>query len=270
MPAHHDDGTRCALFGALFHPSGGLVYHWRALRWRRALWASFHDQVRRWLADWRPEARHLVLIGPSGGYALTSRFLDRFGPITVLEPDPLARHILARRFPDHAFDWRGSDRLARPGGFRRLADGHPDAAFLFCNLLGQMPRGAAAGFDRRAWLAEIEAALSGHAWASWQDLASTDRRPDRRDGLVLDRAIPLDAVLGHYWQGGELAIHDHDCAGMCPSLPRACTTWQLRPGRWHLVEWLACRGAGTDSHALDLAGASSGARQLASGGARHS
>lgn len=268
MPAHPDCDTRSALPGPLFHPSGGLVYHWRAWRWRRSLWAPFHDQVRRWLTDWRPEAMHLVLVGPSGGYALTRQFLDRFDPVTVLEPDPLARRILARRFPEHAFDWREGDRLARPGGFRWLADSHPDAAFLFCNLLGQTPQGAQAGFDRRAWLAELEAALSGRAWASWHDLAATDRRPDRHDCLALDHAVPLDHVLVHYWLGGELSIHDHECAGLCPSLPRACTTWQLRPGRWHLIEWLACKGAEAgEDRALEPAAASSAAHRLASGGA---
>ncbi len=226
------------------HPSGGLVYHGRAWRWRRTLWAAFHDQVRRWLTDWRPAARPLVLVGPSGGYALTSQFLERFAPITVLEPDPLARRILARRFPEHAFAWRSGERLARAGGFRWLADSHPDAAFLFCNLLGQLPQGAGAGFDRRAWLSELEPALSGRAWASWHDVASTDRPPDRHDALSLAGALPLDAVLAHYWRGGELAIHDHGCDGLCPARPRAYALWPLRPGRWHLVEWLACRGSG--------------------------
>jgi hypothetical protein len=80
----------------LLHPSGGLVYHWRAWRWRRTPWAPFHDQVRRWLTDWRPEAGQLVLVGPSGGYALSSQFLERFRKITVLEPDDLARRKIGR------------------------------------------------------------------------------------------------------------------------------------------------------------------------------
>ncbi len=83
----------------ILHASGGLLYHLRAWRWRRTLWAPFLAQVRRWQTDWRPDARHLVLIGPSGGYAQTRQFLERFPEITALEPDPVARYILARRFP---------------------------------------------------------------------------------------------------------------------------------------------------------------------------
>ena len=224
---------------SLLHPSGGLVYHGRAWRWRRRLWAPFHDQVRRWLTDWRPQEQHLVLLGPSGGYALSSQFLARFSRLTVLEPDPLARYVLARRFPEHRFVHREGGRFARPGGFAWLAATFPDAAFLFCNLLGQTPAGAVAAFDKGAWLAELAPALAGRAWASWHDLASTARPPDVHGPLALPAAAPLEAVLARYWRGGELEIHDHGCAGLSPDQPRQYVIWRLTPGRYHLVEWLA-------------------------------
>ncbi len=226
----------------LLHPSGGLVYHWRAWRWRRRLWAPFHDQVRRWLTDWRPGEKHLVLVGPSGGYALSSQFLERFPRITVLEPDALARRILARRFPEHRFEWRDGPGLVEAGGFGRLVDTHPDAAFLFCNLLGQTPVGAGPGFDRRAWLAAWQAALAGRSWASWHDLASSSRPPDRAGVLALPRDGHLDEILARFWQGGVLEIHDHECAGLFPDLPRQCATWRLAPKHYQLIEWISGRG----------------------------
>lgn len=226
----------------ILHDSGGLIYHYRAWRWRRTLWTPFHEQVRRWLTDWRPEVGHLVLIGPSGGYALSSQFLDRFPRITVLEPDALARRILARRFPEHRFLWRDSPLLARAGGFRWLADTYPDAAFLFCNLLGQSPVGVGRDFDRRAWLEDGQSALAGRAWASWHDLASSSRPPDRTGVLDLPQAQPLDSVLAHLWQGGELEIHDHECAGLYPALPRQYVVWHLTPERRHLIEWISQSG----------------------------
>jgi hypothetical protein len=222
----------------ILHPSGGLLYHLRAWRWRRTLWAPFHDHLRRWLTDWRPEAEHLVLIGPSGGYALSRPFLEHFHRITVLEPDPLARYILARRFPDCRFIWENAAWLVRPEGFRMLVERFPDGAFLFCNLLGQTPVGAGAGFDHRSWLESLEAALAGRTWASWHDLASTSRPPDRHDVLASSRTEPLDGVLGCYWQGGELEIHDHGCAGLSPDRPREYAIWHLLHGRYHLIEWL--------------------------------
>lgn len=234
----------------ILHPSGGLIYHLRAWRWRRSLWAPFHDQVRRWLTDWRPEmgnsvdnhVDHLVLVGPSGGYALSRQFLERFRRITVLEPDPLARHILAHRFPDCRFVWENAPWLAEPEGFRLLAERFPDAVFLFCNLLGQSLVGACRGFDRRPWLEDWQSALAGRAWASWHDLASSSRPPDRTGVLDLPQAQPLDAVLAYFWRGGELAIHDHECAGLYPVLSRQYVVWHLTPERHHLIEWISQSG----------------------------
>lgn len=225
--------------GYLFHPSGGLPYHLRAWRWRHGLWAPFHAQVRRWLTDWRPRTRQLVLIGPSGGYALTAQFLERFERIDVLEPDPLARWLLRRRFPRFTFHWHDGRDLSRAGGFSWLAARFPEAAFLFCNLLGQELQGQPRAFRRDAWLRELEPALANREWASWHDLASTSRPPDQPPPPALDRATPLDDLLARCWEGGELEIIDHDTAGLCPLLPRRYAIWRLSPRRYHLIEWMA-------------------------------
>lgn len=223
----------------LLHPSGGLVYHLRAWRYSGSLWTGFHAQVRQWLATWQPAETHLVLVGPSGGYALEGAFLNRFDRITALEPDALARPTLRRRFPSQNFRFDPGMDLAREHGFRHLVDRYPDAAFLFCNLLGQQLVGQPADFDRQAWLSGLAPALSGRSWASWHDLATAHRRPDSTQVLQLGRGESLDAVLARYWQGGELAIHDHACAGLMPQAPRQYAIWELRPGQYHLVEWLA-------------------------------
>ncbi len=67
----------------LLSPTGGLVYHLRALRHRRGLWAPFHRAVANWLAGWQP-GRELVIVGPSAGYALPAGFLMRFERVTAL------------------------------------------------------------------------------------------------------------------------------------------------------------------------------------------
>lgn len=223
----------------LLHPSGGLRYHLRAWRWRRALWAPFHAVVKPWLNEWQPDASHLVLLGPSGGYALAADFLAGFSRITVLEPDPLARRLLRYRFPAIPFEFAVAAWLPGPDGFHQLAQRYPDAAFLFCNLLGQTLVGEGEDHSRAAWLQQLESALQGRAWASWHDLASTARPPDRTAAIARPAAESLENVLAHFWQCGELEIHDHDCAGICPELPRQYAIWQLKPGRYHLVEWLS-------------------------------
>jgi hypothetical protein len=222
----------------LLHPSGGLFYHLRAWRWRYTRWQPFHSEIARWLEAWQPQAAHLVLIGPSGGYGLNARFLARFQRITVLEPDPLARHLLRKGFADFKFEFADSAGLAQQDGPANLAQCYPEAAFLFCNLLGQKLVGQGGGHHRQAWLSALQAALQGREWASWHDLASSTRRPDRFGQLALPQAEPLDDLLARFWIGGELEIHDHDCAGLLPESPRHYAIWQLAPGWFHLVEWV--------------------------------
>ncbi len=233
----------------LLHASGGLLYHLRAWRWRHTRWQPFHSEVARWLDAWRPDASHLVLIGASGGYALNGRFLGRFQRITVLEPDALARRLLRRRFADFEFEFADSSGLARKDGPARLAQNHPDAAFLFCNLLGQKLVGQGAGHQRQAWLQALQAALLGREWASWHDLVSSLRRPDRFAPLLLPELEPLDDLLARFWHGGELEIHDHDCAGMLSKSFRQYAVWQLAPGRYPCVEWLVSTQYGNPQHA---------------------
>ena len=68
--------------------------------------------------------------------------------------------------------------------------------------------------------------------ALWLWLRGDDR------GEIVNRHRALDDLLARFWLGGELEIHDHECAGMLSQSPRQYTLWQLAPGRFHLVEWL--------------------------------
>lgn len=213
----------------MLHPSGGLTYHLRAWRYRQRLWHGYRTQVAEWLHGWQPDSRQLLLIGPSAGYSLAEDFLAGFARISVLEPDPLARALLRRRFPGIRFDF--ASRLHHP---TRLIEDFPDAAWLFCNLLGQ----AWTDTPAATWHAELHAALAGRIWASYHDLVSTARPPDSTGRLDLPGLVALDELLGHFWQGGELIVDDHDSYGLFPHLARSYTVWPLYPGRYHLVEWL--------------------------------
>ena len=226
----------------MFHPSGGLIYHLRALRFRRNLWMPFHAHVLRWITDWRPATDQLVLVGPSGGYALSSQFLARFDKVTIIEPDPLARLILRRRFPFASFELDGDSSLAMPGGLGRLAVRHPHAAILFCNLLGQQLIGEPRGFDRRSWLAQLAPALTGQPWASWHDIISTEDKPRHFERLSRPHADPIESVCSHFWSNHELEVHDHNSYGLCPDRARQYAIWAMTPREFHLVEWVSQGG----------------------------
>lgn len=213
----------------LIHPSGSLVYHWRAWRYRDTLWRPFRHRVDAWLAQWHPTPGHLVLIGPSAGYTLSPSFLGRFQRISVLEPDRLARHLLQRRFPAIHFDFHPA--LTRP---ESLLESFPEAAYLFCNVLGQAWTGA----EESHWHRSLEASLAGQAWASYHDVVSTGRRPDSIDAIDLPAMVPFDDLLGRFWLHGDLTVDDHGTFGLFAELPRRYALWQLTPGRFHLIEWL--------------------------------
>lgn len=223
------------------HASGGLVYHARAWRYRR-LWAPFHATLRAWLEAWHPARDSLLLIGPSGGYALDAAFLARFACVTVIEPDPLARWLLRRRFPRCDLVFAPDPGLAQPDGFARLAREFPGAAILFCNLLGQPLVGEARGMDRDRWIAGLPHALARHSWASWHDRVSTARAPDRAVDFSLPAAEPLETLVARVWQGGEIELVDHLPRDLAPDLARRYALWTLRPDWHHLVEWMASPG----------------------------
>src|SRR5882724_8736674 len=85
----------------LFKPSGGLVYHWRALRYRAVLWSQFRAGIAEWLARRLPLGDELLLVGPSAGHCLPLSQLARFRRLLVLEPDPLARRLLLPELGRH-------------------------------------------------------------------------------------------------------------------------------------------------------------------------
>jgi len=213
----------------LFHASGGLRYHLRARRHADNLWVPFLDRVADWLGAWQPSARRLVLVGPSAGYTLPAAFLHRFREVVAHEPDPLARFLLRRRIGHPALSFEGAvDDLTA------LASQHPDAAFLFCNLLGQDWTGRPA----HVWQPMFADALHGRAWASYHEVASSTRAPDWPGVPRYDACPDFESLMAGFWSGGELVVEDHGTHGLCPHLPREYTFWRFLPERHHLIEWL--------------------------------
>lgn len=216
----------------LLSRSGGLVYHLRALRHARRLWSPFRQAVGDWLQAWSPPRRRLLLIGPSAGYMLCDRFLERFDEIVASEPDPLARLLLRRRLAGRL---RSADFDALGGGtpLRVLRAHRADAAVLFCNVLGQVA--APAG---QSWRALLAAELGDMHWASFHDVVSTTRSPRRDCTPCRGHGESLERVLANFWPGGELPLTDHDTFDLGAGSPAGYALWSLAPGRHHLIEWV--------------------------------
>ena len=222
------------LANQLLHASGGLRWHLTALRHRRRAWQPFCECVSRWLAGWQPARDKLLLVGPSAGWTLPEAFVQRFREVRVLEPDPLARLLLARRLAASRPHFDTLDAFA-PGGLAALRERYADHAILFCNVLGQL----APDEESAAWCAELRATLAPLAWASWHDIASSARAIDAPDEQLVPAHTGFDALLGRFWRGGTLTASDHGSLTLAGGDSFRCVGWVLRPGQHHLVGWVS-------------------------------
>lgn len=253
---------------AWLNPTGGLRYHVRAWRYRRTLWAPFVRAVSRWLFEWRPPEGSIVLVGPSGGYCIDLSFLRRFDEVVVVDTDPIARWIFARRArvalagarTQLRFD--ANDYLSpvegrfETRGVRALCERYPAHAVLFCNVLGQLPLLGpdpteentdvefVGGFEW--WLRALPSTLGARSWASFHDRLSGTMRPK----LALEgescewRASPalVDAFYAQT-DRDEDVLNDHRTSELAVDRARLELLWELVPSAFHLVEAIAVRSA---------------------------
>jgi hypothetical protein len=226
-----------ASLSRLFDATGGLIWHARALRSRRSLWRPFLDEVSSFLDQAPPGHQNLVLVGPSAGWCLSDKFLQNFGSITCIDPDPLAPilfnfvHGAALRRSRAKLIWIDADFFADPLLYLGQAE---DQLVLFCNVAGQLFLNSQSQVEVEARLASIPNILSGYNWGSFHDLLSAPIQqalPARRLSSKLDG----ERVISDYGQGGTWL--DHWTANFLPAeVPRVIIPWQLKPKRLHLVE----------------------------------
>ncbi len=226
------------------------MYHFRALRYARGLWAPFRANLASWLAATELDsADELLLVGPSAGHCLPFGWLERFRRLTLLEPDPLAQRLLSLRLSSPKLESEQRDLLLGPllsgrAGLDAVLERRPRAAVLFCNVLGQLHFALSddehqhfqAEFSRR-----IVPALEGRAWASFHDRWSFDLAPDPAlpEQLAFERK-PSETTLAKAWFGADgptVTALDHGTSQLFPgALPHRYFRWQITPAALHLVE----------------------------------
>ena len=212
--------------------SGGLRWHGRALLRHKTLWAPFRAALATFLERWQPSTRSLILVGPSAGWCLPDAFLRRFDRIVAVDPDRWAGFLFRRLHPAaRVADWIAGDFFAEA---QDILAREPDAAVLFCNVLGQL---RFAGLDEAviaARLAALPALLEGHPWASFHEILSGETE-------VTPRALPLagqpfaEALLRQLGLSGEWLDHGTGMA-LPKTAPREIVPWRFAPERLHLVE----------------------------------
>lgn len=234
----------------LVTPSGGLVYHARALLYRETLWRPFRAALGAWLEGALPSGRCLILVGPSAGHCLPLRSLRRAERLLVLDPDPLARRWLAARLAGRRLEFEARDLLVTPllegrPGLEQVLARWPYATVLFCNVLGQL-HFALSDEQQQRFQAEfrrrILPSLRGRAWASFHDRWSFDHLAQSFEfpGALRFETLPSDEQLASvYFPRAEqpVTVLDHGTSALFSAeLPRHYFSWQITPRALHLVE----------------------------------
>ena len=256
----------------MLSPSGGIVYHLRALSqrlgfqrlWKGDLWQGTRNIASAELKTFlnRVEIRTLLLIGPSGGYLLTPGLFRQTSvqQRLVSGPDRLARLIFRWRFRQSrsgietiTFDGR-TDRIPffRRGSCedlrQELADlqrahgGH--LGVVFWGVLGQI------ALHRSEWTctahegaASVRMMLEGIPWASLHDSLSIRLYSSHRQSPIA--VTPLKFETGLTARAHEIAAlnpmspsatdHETDWIDQHSAVTAFC--WPLSATRLHWCHW---------------------------------
>jgi hypothetical protein len=239
-----------------FNVAGGARYHLRAMRYSGRFWAPFRSDIGRWLNDWNPGGKKLVIVGASGGYCVNQAWLHRFDEIVCLDPDPLARAIFTRRVRSGTsrapgIQWDFDNFLDEPtpqGQLDRFAgflSKHPGAPVLFSNFLGQLnllleesTSGSVLTLAhwKRSLVSEI---LEQRPWASFHDRVSGRLAPACPSPLRSAHRLADREIIERFYsaESGMHELGDHDTEGFFdPALTHTYFRWDLTPHWHHLIE----------------------------------
>ena len=154
--------------------TGGLRWHWRAFLQRRR-WAATSAQIADWLDGTQPASTQLLLIGGSAGWMMSSRWLQRFSEIILVDIDPWAPRLFR---VNHGRSLRASGtalRFIEADGLQQLEAllaQFPQASLFFDNVLGQHLYRVREIERAEAELDRIALRLHGRDWGSVHDLLS--------------------------------------------------------------------------------------------------
>jgi len=154
--------------------SGGWLWHWRA--WQAQVrWAATSQQIARWLGGVSPGSTELLLIGASGGWMMSSAWLQRFRCVRAFDLDRWSAPVFRHRHGAALQQSRTTLVYQQLDALRylpQLLRTYPEAFVLFDNVLGQL-RFVSNRLDAaEAQLHAITRLLRGREWASVHDAYS--------------------------------------------------------------------------------------------------
>lgn len=235
---------------SFYNPSGGLPYHFKAFRYGHSLWYDFRFQLRDWLNDFKPQSEQLLLFGPSAGYFLPDPLLHHFQEIIVFDPDPTARLLFKWQHSKISITkWIHEDRLSHwengkcsSEPFEKTLKVYPNAAILFCNVLGQIPlihreEIKAHETEFAQWQKDVTTLLLKREFASFHDMYSGSKKfllP--KPGAVIKPGEQARFYFDEKAAGNNFTLTDHLTNGLFQNLPRRYFVWSVTPKQHHLIE----------------------------------
>ncbi len=230
------------------NPSGGFFWHLRA--WRsQALWQATRLQIGQWLAQVKPRAPELLLIGASAGWMMDSAWLQGFSRVRTFDMDPLAaplfraRHGRALQASRTELHCHTSDALAH---LPTLLQAHPASAVLFDNVLGQLRFHCRSVAETGERIERLKHALQRREWGSLHDAYSgairaawpVQDQPAMRCGP--DAPTSAEAAANAAWlrqMGAQGDWLDHLTADVfAPGTALHHIAWPYRPSYCHWLQ----------------------------------
>lgn len=243
--------------------TGGLRWHLRAF-WQRRCWQFTSALIADWLKSTRPASSHLLLIGGSAGWMMSSAWLQRFQQIDLIDVDPHAawlfrlNHGRALRASGSHLHFFQTDGLK---ALDRLLTESPEATIFFDNVLGQHLYRVGGIAIAESELQQIAARLKGRDWGSVHDLYSGPVDSNRAvtqpvsryhalndaQGLVVNglRDTPMHRLLLSQ-VGGHDEWMDHLTSRLFPiGTASQLIAWPFRPdyAHWLQAGWVTGQGS---------------------------
>jgi hypothetical protein len=177
-----------------FDITGGLRWHGRAYTRRKTLWQPTRLAIADWLSQTHPANKHLLLIGGSAGWMMSSVWLQQFQRIDLYDLDPLAgllfrlNHGRALRLTGTKLHYHRRDAIQ---DLEILLSQHPNASIFFDNVLGQLRFRTEDDDQAEQALEKFYRRLHKRDWGSIHDLYSG---PVNRDPMPVPQSVRFQGL----------------------------------------------------------------------------
>lgn len=229
----------------IINPAGGIYYHLLAVKYRNKLWKPFAESIKLFLEQWTPKSSSLVIVGGSGGYCLNRDFLKKFKEIILIDPDPLAGWIFQFRFKIKIRIIHKNYLKNNELQLQELIHDFPHHAFLFSNILGQLPYLVSIDENKINDLKNMfKNTLATLEWASFHDLLSfhfkranpkfcwpllTQTKSNSESIHMLKQQNQLRPI--------DVQVIDHCTEGLFPDKSQTKKLyWKRTPNAYHIIE----------------------------------